>query len=274
MKLLIDIGNRRVKWATSEQLNMAVSTSTSNPGTNPSDNTIGQQFINTHSNERVQQISMQFKKLPMPESVWVSCVAAESLKTDIAKICIASWNLSPIYARAEAAAVGVENGYQNPATVGVDRWLANIAARHIAGARPLVVIDAGTAVTIDYVDDSGGFSGGIIFPGVASMLESLNSATAQLPQLTPSYSSQPQPKQIHYLNTDTRTAVENGVMLAVVAGIDRAIAHHLARKGSQANVIITGGDAERVIGLSNHAMQYEANLVLSGLLLLSRESAQ
>lgn len=258
MKLLIDIGNRRLKWATSTQINASAST------------TLSDQIINTHSSERVEQLSRQFKKLPAPESVWVSCVSAESIKTDIVKICQNLWQLSPICIRAEAAALGVKNCCENPAAVGVDRWAANIAARHIAGARPLVVIDAGTAVTIDYVDSGGEFLGGIISPGVATMIESLNSATDQIPEMTHSYNA----KQIHYVNTNTRSAVENGVRLAVVAGIDQAIAHHLATKGKELKVIITGGDAEWIADLSVHDMKYQSNLVLNGLLLLSQESAQ
>ncbi|WP_424947798.1 type III pantothenate kinase [Candidatus Spongiihabitans sp.] len=272
MKLFIDIGNRRVKWATSAQINVSVSQPTDDPSA--LDKIISEQVINTHSSTLADQLSMQFKKLPAPESVWVSCVAAESIKTDIAKICQVIWKLSPICIRAEAAAGGVENCYENPASVGADRWAANIAARHVAGARALVVIDAGTAVTIDYVDSKGGFLGGLIFPGVATMIESLTSATGQIPAMTHSYSAKRTPRQTHYLNTDTRAAVENGVMLAVTAGIDRAIDYHLATKDSELKVIITGGDAECIIGLSSHDMKHEPNLVLIGLLLLSQESAQ
>ncbi len=270
MKLLIDIGNRRVKWATSDQINASVSA----PTPSDLDKIISDQIINTHSSERVKQLSMQFKKLPAPESVWVSCVSTESIKTDIVKICKVIWKLSPIYIRAEANAMGVENCCENPATVGVDRWAANIAARHIAGPRPLVVIDAGTAVTIDYVDSSGGFLGGVIFPGVATMIESLNSATGQIQEMTHTYSTKQRPKPIHYVNTNTRSAVENGVMLAVVAGIDQAIAHHLATKDGELKVIITGGDAECIASLSIHDMKYESSLVLIGLRLLSEASAQ
>lgn len=276
MKLLIDSGNRRVKWATSDQINAAVCAPTSN--TSALDNRISAQIINTHSSERVGQLSMQFKKLPVPESVWVSCVSSESVKTDIVKICNVIWNLSPICIRAEADAMGVENCCENPAAIGVDRWAANIAARHIAGAQPLVVIDAGTAVTIDYVDSAGRFLGGVILPGVATMIESLNSATAQIPDGIQSYNTKQMPKQvpknIHYINTNTRSAVENGVMLAVVAGIDQAITHHLATKDRELKVIITGGDAELIAGLSIYDMKYESNLVLNGLLLLSQESTQ
>ena len=274
MKLLIDIGNQRVKWATSEQLNLVDEAATSRIECDKMmpNKTIGNQIINTRSADLVTQLMMSFSKLPIPESVWVSCVSAAAIKKNIVEMCHVMWQLSPTFIRAEGDVAGVENGYENPATLGADRWAANIGGRHIAGRSALVVIDAGTAVTIDYINQAGRFSGGLIFPGAVTMIESLHAATGQIKRPSaPSLSPLPL-AQIQLMNTNTKSALENGVMLAVVAGIDRAIEQYLRAEGSELKVIITGGDAECIASLSTHDMKHESNLVLLGLLLLSEEA--
>lgn len=270
MKLLIDIGNQRVKWATSEQLNVSVRRSVASQ--RDVDKIMRDQIVNTHSTELVDQLGMQLRKLPAPESVWVSCVSAEFIRTEVVKMCQLIWKLSPICIRAEAEAAGVENGYEDPVTLGVDRWAANVGARHTAGGASLVVIDAGTAVTIDYINREGRFLGGIIFPGVVTMIESLYSATGQIQAATRSDTMRKDVTHVQIINTNTQSAVENGVVLTVVAGIDKAIDQYRLAEDGELKIIITGGDAEYIASLSMHNMKYEPNLVLIGLLLLSEEA--
>ncbi len=279
MKVLIDIGNQRLKWATSDQIDASIRVAIASqvaPDEMRLDKIMGDQIINTDSTAQFDQLAMQFKKLPVPESVWVSCVSAEAIKKRIVEVCQTIWQLSPTCICAQADAVGVENGYDNPATLGVDRWAADVGARYIIGhtarGESLVVIDAGTAVTIDYISREGRLLGGIIFPGVATMIKSLNLATSQIKEMTPLTPLKDTRKQIQLMNTNTQSALENGVMLAVVAGIDQAIDQYLHTTDGELKIIITGGDAECIASLSIHDIKHEENLVLIGLLLLSEEA--
>ncbi len=271
MKLLIDIGNQRIKWATSDQI--TVSLGDSIVGQAKPDARIDEQVVTTHSATLVDQLEQQFRRLPIPESVWMSCVSAESIKKKIIDLCEIIWKLSPSCMRATARAMGVENGYQNPVSLGFDRWAANVAARYISGQVSLVVIDAGTAVTIDYINRKGRFLGGTIFPGVVTMVESLHTATGQIQETAPLCGTMSHDvTHIRLFNADTQSAVENGVLLAVVAGIDGAIDQCRLADHGELKIIITGGDAKCVASLSVHDMKHQSNLVLIGLLLLSEEA--
>ncbi len=283
MKLLVDVGNRRVKWATSDQINVVVGEPIASQ--TALDNVITNQMIMTDSTARLERLAMQFRKLPVPQSVWMSCVSTESVKNDVIKACQHIWKLSPLCIEVEGDALGVENGYENPAMLGADRWAANIGARHIAGHLPLVVIDAGTAVTIDYINGEGRFLGGIILPGMVTMVQSLYTSTDQI-RAAHSYSCDSTGdvgrndarkislEHIQLINANTASAVENGGVLAVVAGVDRAVEQHLSATDGELKIIVTGGDAECIARLSIHDMKCQPNLVLIGLLLISEESAQ
>jgi type III pantothenate kinase len=123
-----------------------------------------------------------------------------------------------------------------PDHVGVDRLLNAVAAnsRRPEGT-PAVLIDAGSAVTVDWLDEEGAFCGGAIFPGLRLMTMALHSYTALLPLITINNSSPALPAR------STPEAVEAGVFWTVVGGIN-AIVGHLAGKG-QPMVFLAGGDA-------------------------------
>jgi type III pantothenate kinase len=128
-----------------------------------------------------------------------------------------------------------------PEKVGIDRLLNAVAATaRIQRPVPLFIIDAGTAVTVDWVDSSAAFRGGAILPGLGLMAKSLHEHTALLPLLDVSRLSVPGlPGQ------STKAAMEAGVFWAVAGGIqailrqltDRAAAH----RGRE--VFLTGGNA-------------------------------
>ncbi|MCZ7599940.1 MAG: type III pantothenate kinase [Gammaproteobacteria bacterium] len=82
----------------------------------------------------------------------------------LAAWCRGQWDVEARFADALTEVPGLENRYANPAQLGVDRWLALIAARRLGGG-PVVVVDCGTAITVDLVDGAGVFHGGMILPG-------------------------------------------------------------------------------------------------------------
>ena len=151
------------------------------------------------------------------------------------------------------ACCGVRNGYANPARLGVDRWLAMIAGYRSAGA--CIVVDCGTAVTIDVVDKAGRHLGGQILPGLGAMARCLIGST----RLTdaPAVSGA-------LLGSDTAACIGAGIHHAVGALIDR-VAAAWADDHGMPRVIITGGDAGDVARFVNTKTEIRSTLVLDGL---------
>lgn len=125
-----------------------------------------------------------------------------------------------------------------PRRVGIDRLLNAVAARRrLASGEPAVLVDAGSAVTVDWLDEAHVFRGGAIFPGLRLMAESLHQYTAFLPLVT---ICEPIPE---LPARDTTPAIEAGIFHAVVGAIERMV-HVLRHKSAQLpRVYLTGGDA-------------------------------
>ena len=122
------------------------------------------------------------------------------------------------------------------AIVGEDRLLTAAAAYSVL-KQACVIVDAGTATTVDFVDGAGTYHGGAIGPGARLMLESLHDGTAQLPKVT----WQPPLEPIGH---NTVEAIRSGVFHAL-RGMVRELAEHYAEvAGSYPVVVATGGDAE------------------------------
>lgn len=124
--------------------------------------------------------------------------------------------------------------YRTPHTLGTDRMAAAIGAMAKAPGRDLLIIDAGTAITIDFVDKAGHFKGGNISPGVKMRLTALHKLTDRLPLVnkegeTPS------------LGYDTETAIRSGVILGICHEIEGYIAE-IKGKYPEVLVFLTGGD--------------------------------
>lgn len=113
--------------------------------------------------------------LPRPERVLVSNVAGEAVAERIREVC-AGWGVGVEFVPVRAEQCGVRGAYPR---LGSDRWMALIAAwRQVRGA--CLVVDCGTATTVDALSGEGAFLGGLILPGVRMMQESLAAGTAQL----------------------------------------------------------------------------------------------
>lgn len=123
----------------------------------------------------------------------------------------------------------VRNRARHPETVGADR-LAQASAAWARTQGPCVVVSLGTAITIDAVDGSGGFLGGLIAPGLRLMARSLHDHTRLLPEVDPVRRRSP-------LGRHTREAIEAGISFAAEGLIRTALARHRGR------VFGTGGDA-------------------------------
>lgn len=240
MRLLIDIGNTRVKW---RLINQAAVLGGALP------------------HEDIAELVNETAKHGVPSHVWVSCVGKPEARDQVTKMAQA-WGASLIIAKTCAEQHGVQCGYRQPAQMGVDRWLAVIAAYNSLRA-PCIVIDAGSAITVDIVGENGCHQGGYIVPGFQKMLNSLYHETSQV-----KVSALIKPDTAPGLST--QEAVSNGLYTMVSGVIDRATTW-LAESASAPQFIITGGDAPLLEELGIKCIRYE-NLVLDGLALIAEQN--
>ena len=184
-------------------------------------------------------------------AVGISSVGSDDTRVALYKTLSAMSVASIFTAKSESACLGLLNSYAEPERMGVDRWLAMLAARD-GSKDAFCVIDAGTAVTIDIVTADGQHLGGYILPGPAMMRRALMTDTGLIrfdtesqPDLAPGQS--------------TADCVNAGVWRAACAGVRSVIADYSAHR-----VILTGGSATELIDLGV-AADYRPELVLEGL---------
>ena len=164
--------------------------------------------------------------------------------------------------------VELRNGYRDSAQLGVDRWHALIAARATHPDRPLVVVSAGTATTVDGVTGDGAFVGGLIAPGVRIMYESLARGTANLPYASGRMVAFPD-------NTDD--AISSGVLGCQLGLVERFV-RVFRREHGDPLVVLSGGYAAQLApfagaGTTLPEVTREENLVLRGVFLRARALA-
>lgn len=161
----------------------------------------------------------------------------------------------------QAAQCGVASHYAAPEKLGTDRWAALIGA-HRRGLGASIVVDAGTAVTIDALTAQGEFLGGLIVPGIELMAQALARGTAGLPLEQGGYEDFPR---------TTANAIHSGAVQAIVGAIER-VAHALqARVHAEASVILCGGAAPALAPRLAQPSVLAPALVLEGLVEIARE---
>lgn len=239
--LFVDAGNTRLKWrARSDD---------------------GQRF----SGAGMLDASNLFEGLPAApvRAVDVTTVIAESEREGLAAELRERFGVAPAFRWTQSSECGVRCGYAAPETMGADRWHALIGA-WLEARDALLVIDAGSALTIDVLDRRGMHQGGFILPGHRLMRESLEMQTARV-KFGKELSRDIRPG----LSTDA--CVRNGLSWLWSALIDRV--ESLRDQYGAKTVFVTGGDGEGLIHLGLKAL-YRPELVLDGLEAVVRESGR
>ena len=155
----------------------------------------------------------------------------------------------------------------NPSATGIDRLVASFAALKLSvETDTVIVVDAGSAVTVDLASCRDGFLGGAIMPVLQLMARSLNQYTAQLPEI--SITDQIQ----QTAGANTIDAISFGVGNAFLGGIFMLIRKLEIQSGTKATLFFTGGDGLFLANHLNEGNGYFPNLVLTGLSLLVEES--
>ncbi len=234
MNLVIDAGNSRVKWgwhegggwksmATVSLIEFAAGGHDINP------------FATTHAN---------------PDAIVISNVAGDG-----AHQLLVNWtsifDVDPRWVHGMTEQCGVRNLYEAPEQLGSDRWASLIAARALVKGL-CVVVNAGTATTVDVLSAEGAFLGGLILPGVELMRFVLHEHTGRLPI---------QEGRFVHAPRNTLDAIESGCRHAQAGAVDRMV--RLA--GPAAQCIVSGGAGPALVDRLEVPARYVENLVLEGL---------
>ena len=153
--------------------------------------------------------------------------------------------------------IPITNHYQTPETLGNDRLAAIIGASYLKPHNDLLVIDAGTAITYDFIDAKQNYWGGNISPGIDMRLKSLHTFTQKLPSVLVD-------KNVIFLGNNTNSALQAGALYGIVFEIDGYIAS-LKIKYPQLSTFLTGGSAIYFDTKLKNTTFAETNLVLIGL---------
>jgi len=244
--LVIDVGNSRLKWGLYDRRGWLAQGVTPN-------GEIGALGVRDWHN------------LPRPARAVGVNVAGEAARVRV-EAQLARWRLVPEWLTATESACGVINRYARPAQLGADRWASLVAAWRRAIATDLfppacVVVNAGTAVTIDALDADGVFRGGLILPGMRLMLQSLAEKTAGL---------KVPPGEFREFPDNTADAIYTGALRSVCGAIE------LMRREIDANTAhvrcyLAGGAAPEIGQHLNPPVEIIDNLVLEGVLALAGE---
>jgi type III pantothenate kinase len=240
--LLVDIGNTRIKWASWHA------------------GRIGRQRAREHEGWRQRDFEQQvFNAQPAPTRIIVVSVAAARVNRAFAAAARRRLALEAEMLRSVRRGGGVTTRYLRPWRLGVDRFVAVIAAHHLAGAHAALAVDVGTAVTLDLIDRRGIHRGGAILPGPELMTQSLLRGTSGIGRRARGGGG-----ARGLFARDTRAAIAKGSQYAVAALIDRAAAEARRELGRTPLVVLSGGAAPSVAPLIRSAHRSIPDLVLRG----------
>jgi type III pantothenate kinase len=252
MILVIDVGNTRLKWA------WLTSTGLSD-----------QQAVMHRDAKPGVWTAALFQSGQQPTRVLVANVAGPAMAKVLTKYSKKFFKVVPEFLSAAPHYRGLSSGYLEPRLLGVDRWLALIAAWSRARTA-LCVIDAGTAVKVDSVDATGQHLGGLIVPGMHMMREALMSKTSDIARAA----EHSTPSLAGVLANNTVGAVSRGAVFALAGLADRAAETIEQATGIKPRLFLTGGDAGMITGLMRAKSEVVPDLVLQGLAVVAAQPGE
>lgn len=169
-------------------------------------------------------------KLPL-KAVYYASVASPERLTSIKQL-LGLEHLPWRQVHADANGFGVTNAYQQPYTLGVDRWLALLGCQLLFPQQPALIVDAGTAVTVDWLDSAGLHGGGWIIPGLKMQQQAVVKNTAKV------FNSEIFNGRLE-AGGDTVTCLQNGCLASVLGAIRLAW-----QQNSCERLLLTGGDSK------------------------------
>lgn len=248
--LAIDVGNTRLKWTLYDQ-----------PAPGASVLASGVEFL-----EQIDQLAEgPWARLPEPTRMLGCIVAGPDVKARIEEQ-MELWDVDARWVVASEAEAGLVNGYDFPARLGADRWVAMVGARHHmlrrGPAQPLLLVMVGTAVTVEAIDAEGRFLGGFILPGHGIMLRSLEMGTAGLHVPT---------GEVVEFPTNTSDGLTSGGTYAIAGACERMYQHLAHHCGVHPLCLMTGGAGWKMMPAMTRSFELVENLIFDGLLVIAAE---
>jgi len=247
MKLLLDIGNTRIKWAWQADSGLE------NPGEC------------VHRGVTAEAACAALGNFSQPPTAAVALnVAGAELEIAVAERLSDAYGVILHRVQTGAEWGAVKNGYSDYGQLGADRWAAIVGAWE-QGDDDVVVVDAGTAVTIDLLRADGQHLGGVILAGLRLSEVALGGETADIADFA---ARQPGPGDADWYGRSTVEAVRRGAAFSLCAAIDRAV-KRFPRGAADADrpprLLLTGGDAEMLLPGLRTPAELRPQLVLEGL---------
>lgn len=239
--LTVDAGNTRIKW-----------------GVHANQDWLCQGWVAKADLAALREV---WNEIAEPGRIIVSNVAGGETAASL-NFLFSRWRAIPQWVCAVTHQCGVCNSYANPAQLGSDRWAALIAAWRTMG-KACLVVNAGTAMTVDALSNEGIFLGGVIVPGLALMRGALaqNAPALKVPQ-----------GDFQAFPGNTADAIASGAIQALAGAVER-----MAREldpGKSPHCLISGGAAKLLAPHLNLEVKVVDNLVLEGLVLIAREGSR
>jgi type III pantothenate kinase len=233
MNLCVDIGNSFIKVCVFEN-----------------ETIIHSQVYNEFGGTQFKELMSQF---PLIDNGIVSTVREkdeallDSMKLVLKKLIVLDSNTS----------LPIQNQYQTPETLGKDRLAAVVGANFLFPGRNILVIDAGSAITYDFINESGEYTGGNIAPGLTMRFRALHEFTSKLPLLSPA-------ENMPLLGRNTSEAIIAGVQNSLVFEVESYI-NYCSANYPDLLTVFTGGDISFFEKNIDGEIQYEPALVPIGL---------
>ncbi|MBL0163394.1 MAG: type III pantothenate kinase [Xanthomonadales bacterium] len=241
MKLLIDLGNTRLKWALW------------------ADGRRSMGGVFAHADTSLEAaLSNNWTALPKPEAILVASVVKTTQEQELTELLESHFDQAAEFVRSPAHALGIRNAYAEPERLGVDRFLG-MATLHDASPRAQILVSCGTALTLDALTSAGHHLGGLIAPSPALMRKALGTATARVGEQT---------GELVEIADNTADAAYSGCVLSTVALIGRFRDQVAQRLGTPVAIVGDGGGLDEWLALLPD-VERGRDLVLRGLALWS-----
>lgn len=240
--LAVDAGNSRLKWALHD----------------------GMGFTSEDSLPiaALGELSRTWENFDAPARVVVSNVAGNAVQERLESL-FRRWRATAVWVAGRGEQCGVRSLYENPAQLGPDRWAAVIGARHLSKGACLVV-NAGTAMTVDALTAGGEFLGGLIVPGFELMHHALGSNTARLSAEPGSFAAFPR---------NSADAITSGAINALCGAVERMRGRMIEHGERDPEILLGGGSGPVLAGHLNGPVRLADKLVLEGLVRIGGEPA-
>lgn len=241
MRLLLDAGNSRLKWAVLSEGELSA-------------------FDSCRYEDLESGPPPAWIRFREPVAVYLLSVATERRTKLVVQRAESLWELGIQQLETQAECGGLRNGYRSPGKLGSDRWAAMLGAYGEYNA-PLCVADCGTALTVDVIDGDGQHLGGYIVPGVRLQQTLLNEGTSL------DWSSDVVASGGCW-GRDTASAISRGASESVAGVIERSGEALSRQLGSHIQTVVTGGDGASIVPLLDDDVIYDPHLVLKGMAIM------